>query len=149
MGLADELKPNASLTGIGKTASIDLLFCFRRFSLDQNKQQKAKQKEQETLTPSRGSSYLKFFTIIQKRGTSGGKKSACHDFTFSLPERISRPRYHSRKNETQQKEQKWHKKKTSPFQSVVENKAFIMSDFGTLLVFNADCTACPQSTPNH
>ena len=149
VGLADELMPNASLTSIGKTASIDLLFCFRRFSLDQNEQQKAKQKEQETLTPSRGSSYLKIFTIVQKRGTSGGKKSACHDFTFSLPEQISRPGHHSRKNETQQKEQKWHKKKTSPFQSVVENKAFTMSDFGTLLVFNADCTAYPQSTPNH
>lgn len=149
MGLGDELMPNASLTNIGKTASIVLLFCFRQFSLDQSEQEKEIQKEQGTLTSSRGSSYLKIFTIVQKRGTSGGKKSACHDFTFSLPERISRPRYHSRKNETQQKEQKWHKKKTSPFQSVVENKAFIMSDFGTLLVFNADCTACPQSTPNH
>lgn len=147
VGLADELMPNASLTSIGKTASIVLLFCFRQFSLDQNEQEKAKQKEQWTLTRSRGSSYLKIFSIVQKRGTSGGKKSACHDFTFSLT--FSRPGHHSRKNVTQQKEQKWHKKKTSPFQSVVENKAFIMSDFGTLLVFNADCTAYPQSTPNH
>ena len=67
VGLADELMPNASLTSIGKTASINLLFCFRRFSLDKNEQEKAKQKEQETLTPSRGSFYLKIFTIVQKR----------------------------------------------------------------------------------
>lgn len=97
---------NASITSIGKTASIVLLFCFRQFSLDQNEQEKAKQKEQGTLTPSRGSSYLKIFTIVQKRGTSWGKKSACHDFTFSLPERISRPGHHSRKNVEQKKEQK-------------------------------------------
>lgn len=72
---ADELMPNVSLTSIGKTASIVLLFCFRQFSLDQNEQEKAKQKKQGTLTPSRGSSYLKFFTIVQKRGTSGGEKA--------------------------------------------------------------------------
>ena len=149
VGLADELMPKVSLTSIRKTASIVLLFCFRQFSLDQNEQEKAKQKEQGTLTPSRGSSYLKFFTIVQKRGTSGGQKSACHNFPFSLPEQISRPGHHSRKNVTQQKEQKWHKKKTSPFQTVVENKAFITSDFGTFLVFYADCTGYPQSTPNH
>ena len=67
VGLADELMPNASLTSIGKTAPIVLLFCFRQFSLDQNEQEKAKQKGQGTLTPMRGSSYLKIFTIVQKR----------------------------------------------------------------------------------
>ena len=59
--------PNASLTSIGKTASIVLLFCFRQFSLDQSEQEKEIQKEQGTLTPSRGSSYLKILTIVQKK----------------------------------------------------------------------------------
>lgn len=126
-----------SPTSIGTTASIVLLFCFPQFSLDQNEQEKAKQKTQGTLTPSRGSSYLKFFTTVQKRGKSGGKKSACHDFTFSLPEQISRPGHHSRKNVTQQKEQKW-RLKTRLLLCRISVHFFF--------VFNADCTAYPQST---
>ena len=115
-------------------------FCFSFASFPwtkTNKRKQNKKKKQGTLTPRRGSSYLTFFTTVQKRGTSGGKKSACHDFTFSLPEQISRPGHHSRKNVTQQKEQKW-RLKTRLLLCRISVHFFF--------VFNADCTAYPQST---